>query len=573
MINFISTFPPLLCGIGTYTSYLVSKMPDGSWKVFSFKLDELSRTEDRIPYKDEVSYEVSISNAHLPSCLQGDLLWFQHSFGMWGKESSAFQKMIKEAKARKNKVIVSFHTMHFESKETESGMRLVEERLLNKVLPWIDLTTVFTDGAYWAIIRKFPQYKDKVVVLRHGVHIHPRMNKEEARKRLLRYLIDRAEICATMKQGLKDLPPQLFSNDSIVLGNFGFITRDKDPFQLYRIAHLLQDKVSSKKVITLFIGKIQKRNDRKIEESLPILEDLRGVHDGISNIFIEDFLPEEIFPSAFRALDFSVFWARSATQSGRMAHAQGIGACVVGRRIEGIGETLDLAGLTSAVSIEDLAEKIAGLILDPKLKEDAQRASWHYVKQFSFENQAKKHLLLEEIVRSGKEIPVLDRSKPDFAFILPNLAIGSCNGLEEPPKEMTFLLNVADDADLYSPPKNYYRIRLKDGVPPQVEKLREAIDFIKRFSKEGKILVFCRYGRGRSASVVIGYLCSIGFGYEQAVKQVCKKRAGVNPLPGLSRIIRMALKKDTLNKEEECGFLYSRPSTREHHQEHTSVGS
>ncbi len=572
MINFISTFPPLLCGIGTYTSYLVSKMPDKSWKVFSLKLDELSRTEDRIPYKDKVSYEVSISNPHLPSCLQGDLLWFQHSFGMWGKESSAFQKMIKEAKARKNKVIVSFHTMHFESKETESGMRLVEERLLNKVLPWIDLTTVFTDGAYWAIIRKFPQYKDKVVVLRHGVHIHPRMSKEEARKRLLRYLIDRAEICATMKQGLKDLPPQLFSNDSIVLGNFGFITRDKDPLQLYRIAHLLQDKVSSKKVITLFIGKIQKRNDRKIEESLPILEDLRGVHDGRSNIFIEDFLPEEIFPSAFRALDFSVFWPHNATQSGRMAHAQGIGACVVGRRIEGIGETLDLAGLTSAVSIEDLAEKIAGLILDPKLKEDAERASWHYAQQFSFENQAKKHLLLEEVVRSRKEMPVLDRSEPDFTFILPNLAIGRWNGLEEHPKKITFLLNVADDADLCPPPKNYYKIPFKDGVPLQVKKLREAVSFIDRYSKKGKILVFCRYGKGRSASVVIAYLCSIGYDYEEAVKLVAKKRVGINPVPGLSQIIRMAVKKGSLNKEKECGPLYSH-LTGGHHQEETGVVS
>ncbi len=545
MINFISTFPPLVCGIGTYTSYLVAKMPDKGWKVFSFKLDELSRTGDGTLYKDRVSYEISISNPHLSPCLKGDLLWFQHSFGIWGKESSALQKMIKEAKAKKNRVIVSFHTIHFGSKETESGMNLLEERLLNKVLPWIDLATVFTDGAYRAVIRKFPQHKDKVVVLRHGVHIYHQMGKEDARKRLLRYLIDRAEISITMKQGLKDLSPQLLSNDTILMGNFGFITSNKDLSQLYRIGQFIQEKLSSKRIITLFIGKIQKRNDCEIEESLHILENLRAIHDGRSNIFIEDSLPEEIFPLAFRALDFSIFWCRNATQSGRMAHAQGIGACVVGRRIEGIGETLDLAGLPSGVSIEDLAEKIAGLALDPKAKEDAERASWHYARQFSFENQAKKHLLLEDAVRSGKEISVLDRSKPDFTFILPNLAIGRWNGLEEPPKGINFLLNVADDADLYPPPKNYYKIPLKDGVPPQVEELRDAIDFIDRFSEKGKILVFCRYGKGRSASVVIAYLCSIGYEYEEAVKLVAKKRVGINPLPGLSRIISMTLNKES----------------------------
>jgi len=281
-------------------------MPDRSWKVFSLKLDELLRTGDRIPYKDKVFYEISISNPHLPSCSKGDTLWFQHSFGMWGKESSALQKMIKEAKAKKNRVIVSFHTIHFESKETESRMNLLEERLLNKVLPWIDLATVFTDGAYRAVTRKFSQYKDKIVVLRHGVPIHTQMSKEGARKRLLRHLIDRAEISATVKQGLRNLSPQLFSHDTILLCNFGFITREKDPLQLYQIGQLLQDKVSSKRVIALFIGKIQKRNDREIEESLPILKNLRAIHDARSNIFIEDFLPQKIFPLAFRALDFSV---------------------------------------------------------------------------------------------------------------------------------------------------------------------------------------------------------------------------------------------------------------------------
>jgi len=205
--------------------------------------------------------------------------------------------MIKEAKANKNKVIVSFHSIDFESKETESGINLIEERLLYDILPWIDLSTVFTDGAYRAVIRKFPQYKDKVVVLRHGVHVYPQMSEKDARKRLLRHRIDRAEISATV-----------------------------------------------------------------------------------------------------------------------------IGTCVVGRRIEGIGETLDLAKLPSDMSAEDLAEKITRRVLDPKLKGEADRARWHYTQQFSFENQAKKHILFEEVVRSRKEIAGLDRGRPDFTFILPSLS-------------------------------------------------------------------------------------------------------------------------------------------------------
>lgn len=56
-------------------------------------------------------------------------------------------------------------------------------------------------------------------------------------------------------------------------------------------------------------------------------------------------------------------------------------------------------------------------------------------------------------------------------FILPNLAIGSSIGLEEALREIDFLLNVADDVDLYPAPRNYHKIPIKDSVPHQLEKL------------------------------------------------------------------------------------------------------
>lgn len=72
-----------------------------------------------------------------------------------------------------------------------------------------------------------------------------------------------------------------------------------------------------------------------------------------------------------RALDFTVSWCNSATQSGRMAHAQGTGTLVVGRNIEGVDETLKLSGLTAAESLIELAENIVDLVLDSKLRNEA----------------------------------------------------------------------------------------------------------------------------------------------------------------------------------------------------------
>jgi len=540
MINFVSTFPPMMCGIGTYTEYLVSKMARENWSVTSFKLDEFLRTGQPFQFNDRVAYEISLSDPHLPAS-KAELHWFQHAFGMWGEESPAFLHLVEEAKGRKKKVIASFHTIHFESDETDSGMRRQEEDLLRDALPLLDVMTVFSDGAYRAVSRAFPKYKDKVIVLRHGVHVYPQISQLQAKEGLLRYLINQADISQDKKQELKQMYHHFFSNETILLGNFGFITSNQDRLKLYELGQLVQHRLPNHRVVVLYAGRIQKRNDKRIEEYLPALEELRAVHDGKVNLFIEDYLPEGIFPLGFGALDFSVFWASDATQSGRMAHAQGTGTCIAGRRIEGVGETLDLAGLSSAVSLEDLAEKITRLVLEPGLKEEAKRSSWHYAQEFSFQRQAQKHILLAEAVLSGTTLPVLDRTKPVITFILDRLALAKRDGLEGTPQEITAFLNVADVADLYPPPRIYHKIPLKDGTPIPVERMLEAIAWIQENIVSGKVLVFCRYGRGRSASVIIGYLCSTGLGYEDALRLVSSKKPDINPLPELAETIRKAL--------------------------------
>lgn len=409
MINFISTFPPIMCGIGSYTKYLASKMPERSWGVTSLRLDGFLKAEETFELDKRVAYTISLLNPRLPSLLDGEVLWFEHAFGMWGRESPSFLKLLKEAKERRKKTITSLHTIHFQSDETPQGMQKKEKRLLEEVLPLVDVLTVFTNGAYQAVITTFPEYKDKVVVLRHGVCLYPEVNQKEARKKLLRYLINQASISQTQREELQSLDNLFFSDKVILLGNFGFITQDKDPLKLYQLREILQARLPAYQVIAIYIGKIQQRKDKKMEESLPILERLKSIHNGRKNLFFEDYIPEEIFSLAFRALDFAVFWCHNATQSGRMAHAQGAGAFVVGRNIEGIGETLKLSGLPAADTLEGLAEKIKILILKPELKEKALRLSWRYAQQFSYKAQAQKHLLLEEAVRSGEKLPILDR--------------------------------------------------------------------------------------------------------------------------------------------------------------------
>lgn len=410
MISFISTFPPAMCGIGTYTRYLTRDLPKDRWEVIAFQLDEfsLSTGDMKIEPDHHINYWITLDNPSLPPALLGDLLWFQHSFGMWGRVNTHFLKLIEQGKQRGRKVGASFHTIHFQSEETSCGMQEKEWELLGEVLPLLDFATVFTQGAYWAVTEAFPCYQEKVVVLRHGVHQYPRVRKDQAREKLFNYLTQLAQLPPNEKAWLRRVEKSLASSDTVLIGNYGFITQDKDPLRLYELRRLIQRKLPNYMVVTIFVGKIQERKDKKREVCLSILERLKSIHDGKENLFYEDYIPEEIFPFAFRALDFAVFWCENATQSGRMAHAQGTGVPIAGRKWEGVGETLELSGLPTANTLEELAEKIAEILKETKQKDRMQELSEGYADQYSFYNQARKHLVLEEPIRNGTKLPVLD---------------------------------------------------------------------------------------------------------------------------------------------------------------------
>jgi glycosyltransferase involved in cell wall biosynthesis len=331
---------------------------------------------------------------------------------MWGRTNDHFIKLIKDARQRKKKVVASFHTIHFQSEETEWGMQKREWELLNQALPLLDFATVFTNGAYNTVTKAFPHHREKLLLLRHGNHIYPPLSRQEARQKLFAYLSKQANIKNNEKTNLG----WSFSKDTILLGNYGFITRDKDPLKLYELGRLVQEKLPEYWVITLFIGKIPKRKDKTRESLLPVLESLYSVHDGKENLFFEDYLPERLLPFAFRALDFAIFWCHNATQSGRMAHALSAGVVVAGRRWEGIGETLDYCGLPAAETLDELAEKIVEIVKSPGLKQNIEKAGLSYARKYSYYNQAKKHLLLLESIMKGLKPSLLEVDATDDIY-------------------------------------------------------------------------------------------------------------------------------------------------------------
>ena len=69
--------------------------------------------------------------------------------------------------------IVTFHTLHFQSHETIYGLCQNQYEMLYDLLPEVEAITVFSRGVCRAVTTAFPEYSEKVHLMRHGMHQYP----------------------------------------------------------------------------------------------------------------------------------------------------------------------------------------------------------------------------------------------------------------------------------------------------------------------------------------------------------------------------------------------------------------
>jgi len=125
-------------------------------------------------------------------------------------------------------------------------------------------------------------------------------------------------------------------------------------------------------------------------------------------------------------------------------------------------------------------------------------------------------------------------------FILERLAISDIEDARKLPEEITAVLNCAEEHDTYREGIEYLKIPLKDFQPINPEYIPKAVEWIKEKIADHKVLVHCNAGIGRSPSIVVCYLCEIGFGFKEAVKLVQSRRPGALPHRDLRSAIMIA---------------------------------
>ena len=400
-ICFVGPFQPILCGIADYTSFLAAQLPLGHWAALTFQLkwhEEASTDRYGVPI-DNVWYGIPGHNDYSASLLQDGLrklnydhddvvLWFQHEFAIW-PDHQKFVSMLKDLKMPK---VVTPHTLHYQSQETPCGLRQNERNFLNDILPFVDAITVFSRGVYSAVVSAFPEYYDRVYVMRHGIHTYPhiaRMSRKEARDKLNDFLLYESDLEKQTKEALHR-QCLLLDPRCTLIGQTGFLCQEKQSELLYLVRDKLQMAIPSKRIGAIRIGTLRDTAQRAYAE------DLRQRQDHMDRFLLETWLPLDMLPIAQRALDINLYWPEDCTQSGIVAHALGARAVMVGRSMESTGEILQEAGTPTATDLQQLEEEIEALILHPELAIKIEEEALRYAAEFSWYKQALRHLELAD---------------------------------------------------------------------------------------------------------------------------------------------------------------------------------
>jgi protein-tyrosine phosphatase len=156
---------------------------------------------------------------------------------------------------------------------------------------------------------------------------------------------------------------------------------------------------------------------------------------------------------------------------------------------------------------------------------------------------------------TGRFAALLDRFRPpplDIAWITPDLAVGAgpdarrARDLQR--AGVTAVLDLREDDergpadaqhDAAESPVRVHRISIKDGTAPTQAQLREGADWVlAELGRDGKVLVCCRAGAQRSATMVTAVLVRQGYGVRQAFSLVSAKRRVANPTSSQVQALR-----------------------------------
>ncbi|MPS72352.1 MAG: glycosyltransferase [Chryseobacterium sp.] len=370
-IIFVSTFPPKVCGIATYTQDLIKSLHSKFGESFKAIICPMETEEENYEYQEYTEYKLNISDAvsylELAAKINKndaiELVMLQHEFGFFNETRNGLYLFLKNLK---KDVIITFHTvLPKPDKELKEKVKEIADFARSLVV----MTSISAD----ILSSDYEISPDKITVIPHGTHLLPFTDK----------------IALKEKYDLKDKK---------VLSTFGLLGSGKNiETTLKALPEII---AKNPDVIFLILGKTHPAIVRHEGEKYRyFLEDLTCKLHLENNIrFINDYLPLPELLEYLQLTDVYLFTSKDRNQavSGTFSYAISSGCAIVSTPIPHALEVLkeDTGIIIDFEAPEQLSVAVNTLLENESIREELRQKSLEKMAPTAWENSSILHALL-----------------------------------------------------------------------------------------------------------------------------------------------------------------------------------
>jgi len=174
-ILFVTSFPPRVCGIATYSQDLIKSLENKFGASFTIKVCALESGKTSYKYPEQVTSVLDTSDAlsFTKTALKINqhrdikMVVIQHEFGFFKQEENAFLSFLYELT---KPIVVVFHTV---LPHPDEKLKLLVQNIANACGAII----VMTNHAAHLLVTDYFIPQSKITVIAHGTHLVPHLNK------------------------------------------------------------------------------------------------------------------------------------------------------------------------------------------------------------------------------------------------------------------------------------------------------------------------------------------------------------------------------------------------------------
>ncbi len=352
-IGFISTYPPMDCGIATYSSYLIEKLRNSGNSIYIVS-EKDARGKGVYPAYSKQDTDLAQRIFETMIKINPDIVHIQHEYGLFGLHHGVnVIPLIYKFKLSKIPVISTLHTVY-------EYFSYHQKLIIEAIIRASDAVIVHEEYQKESIYNNIGFF-DNIFVIPHGV-------------RKVSFIPD-----AKFKLGVE--------NKKVIL-LIGYLRPTKNFDLMVKIFPKIKQKVPNSLLIISSGVRMHEYTDYL--DSFTRLINSSPAKDSI--MFLNEKSPQSLFDTTICSADVAAMPYKVGAQSGIMAHLLAFGIPLVTSDLKAFEETFKKSrcGFSSKTE-EDYIRNIVDILTDNKLRNELSSAALRLVnKELSWETVAKK---------------------------------------------------------------------------------------------------------------------------------------------------------------------------------------